>query len=97
MADLPRRIQNTWTWQGLIQIAGLVFGLGGLYAGYQAMRDKLPAIEADVKTATQAVHANTSRIANLETRATYTDQRYTEILTELRDINRKLDAKADKP
>lgn len=95
MAEL-RRIENRWTWQGLLQLAGLVFAVGGLYAAFQDTRDQVPKIAAKLELVSEKVSDNASRIGNLETRQQYTDVRYTEILQELREINRKLDDKADK-
>lgn len=91
-----RRIENRWTWQGLLQLAGLVFAVGGLYASFQNTREQVPVISAKVEKVEERVSDNATRISTLETRATYTDQRYSEILDELRAINDKLDKKADR-
>jgi prefoldin subunit 5 len=85
----PRRIENRWTWQGLLQLVGLVFAIGVGYAFLHSSAEAVPELQAKVET-------NSTRITRLETQAEYADKRQQEILDQLRAINDKLDRKLDR-
>ena len=85
----PRRIENRWTWQGLLQLIGLAFGIGIAYNLFDGTAKAVPALQLQA-------NSNSSRITRLETQAEYADKRQDEILAQLRAINDKLDRKVDR-
>lgn len=86
----PRRIENRWTWQGLLQLVIIVFGIGGAYSAIQNSAAAIPPLVLKVEQ-------NTLKISRLESRAEYEDKVSTEILRRLERIENKLDDKADRP
>jgi hypothetical protein len=82
--NIPRRIENRWTVQGILQLAGLVFFAGIIYNVATDTASAIPKLADKVET-------NATRITTLEAAQRYNDKRLDDILEQVREINRKID------